>query len=64
MVVGDDDGVDRGYVADLAGHFGVAFRAQPREGTAALCEDGVEQHTQPRGEFHIVTGMAEPGCAQ
>ena len=64
MVVGDDHSVDRRDVLDLAGHFGVAFRTEPTEGGAAVCEHWVEEYAQARWEFDVVACMAEPGCPQ
>lgn len=49
---------------ELAGDLSVSFRAHEGEGTAAVFEDGVEEHAQAGGEFHVVAGMAEPCCTE
>lgn len=64
MVVAYDDGVDDGYIFDLAGHLGVAFWTKPAEGRAAVLEDWVEEHAHTVRELDVVAGVAEPCCSK
>lgn len=64
VVVRDDYRVDCGNVFDLAGHFGVALWAEPRQWRASVCKDGIEEDTQSGRKFDIVAGMAQPGRSQ
>ena len=44
--MGDDNGVDYGDLADVAGSRGIPLRAQPGDGRAAILEDRVKEYSQ------------------
>ncbi len=64
VVMGDDDGVDDGYVGDLAGWWGVAFGAHEGEGRASVFEDRVKENAEAIRIFDEVAGVAKPSCAE
>lgn len=58
MAVGDNNGVDYGDLADVAGSRGIPLRSQPGDGRAAILEDRVEEHSQARAKLHIEASMS------
>lgn len=60
----DANDVDFWDICDRARRLGVAFRSHELYGAAAVGEDGVEEHAEAAGEFDVVAGVAEPGCAE
>ena len=64
VVMGYDNGIDYGYVGDVAGRRGVALWAQPGEGGAAVFENRVEQDAETAGEFNQIAGVAKPSGAE
>ena len=64
MIVRYDDNINKWDVGYLARKFCEAFRSNPSERRAPICQDWVEKRAQPRWELYQVTCMTEPGCAQ
>ena len=63
VVVGDDDSVDCGDVLDITGSRGVAFRAQPGEGRAAVFKYWIEENPETGWKLDEVAGVPKPCCA-
>jgi hypothetical protein len=64
VVVTYDNGINDGYVFDLAGHFGVSFGPEPAEWGAAFLEDWIEEHPKARWKLDVIACMAEPGSSK
>ena len=58
VVVGDDNGVDSGDLADIARGLGVSLGPQPRQRRATVFEHWVKEHPQAGWKLDIIAGMS------
>lgn len=64
VVVADDDCIDDGDIADIAGCLGVSLGSPPGQRRTTVLEDGVEKHSEAGWKLNVVASVAKPSCPE